>query len=121
MSNDMQLPNLTNFAQTVDPRTVYYVGAHCNNLSTQQTRQNYTFDQSEHDILKFSTRWMIVYSCTVSWRNTLCHDRMSCLEKDIIEELFHSTCDAVNGDKKSIVMAEVRAITLTRSSRLVTN
>jgi len=38
MSNDMQLPNLTNFAQNVDPRTVYYVGAHCNNLSTQQPR-----------------------------------------------------------------------------------
>jgi len=63
MSNNMQLHNLTNFAKTVDPMTVYYVSAHCNNLSTQQPRQNYTFDQP--DILKFSTRWQIVYSCTV--------------------------------------------------------
>jgi len=47
MSNDMQLHILTNFAKTVYPMT---------NLSTQQPRQKYTFDQSEHDILKFSTR-----------------------------------------------------------------
>ena len=41
--------------QTVELMLVYYLGSHCNNLSTQ----NYSCYQSEPDILKFSTRWQL--------------------------------------------------------------
>ena len=40
--------------QSVDAETIYSVGPHCTNVSTQQPMQNYSFDQSEADSVLLS-------------------------------------------------------------------
>ena len=45
---------LTDLAPCVDAEMIYSVASNCTNLSTQQSMQNYSFDQSEADTFIFS-------------------------------------------------------------------
>ncbi|KAK7085391.1 hypothetical protein SK128_008759, partial [Halocaridina rubra] len=59
ISNKRRLQNLisrylTDLAPSVDAEIIYSVGLNCTNLSTQQSMQNYSFDQSEADTVLFS-------------------------------------------------------------------
>ena len=58
VSNKWRLPKLicsylTDRAQSVDAETIYSVGSHGTNVSTQQPVQNYSFYQSEADTVLF--------------------------------------------------------------------
>ena len=50
---DMQLPDRSS-TQSVDAETIYSVGPHSTNESTQQPMQNRSFDQSHADTVPFS-------------------------------------------------------------------
>ncbi|KAG0720810.1 hypothetical protein GWK47_047693 [Chionoecetes opilio] len=140
ISNKRRLQNLicrylTDLAPRVDAEIIYSVGSNCTNLSTQQSMQNYSFDQSEADTVLFSAYAVLresgytgpvvidatdtdayVAAAFISqqalWHNDSSHGAKIAfldLDEEVVEDLFEFTRHVIYGDHKSKTMAEARA------------